>query len=89
MRRVQEPLTVQLSAHSDKLLLNLKIHEKKQSVKKIIKKREDIGVELYSVQQQLARLQVLLEGTESSSSGTREEKRRQDYYIDNLTHQLR
>lgn len=66
MQRVQEALTIQLSTQSAKL--DLDIHEKEQEVKKIIKKREDIGVELYSVQQQLARLQALLEGTESSGS---------------------
>lgn len=48
-------------------------------MKKMVKKREDIGVELYSVQQQLARLQALLEGTESSSAvmtGYRQEAER-------------
>jgi hypothetical protein len=34
----------------------------------VIKKREDVGVELYSLQQQLARLQALLEATEDSSN---------------------
>lgn len=77
MRRVQDALTKQLSEHSAKL--DLEIHEKDQSVKKMIKKREDIGVELYSVQQELARLQALLEGTESSSAvmtGYRQEAER-------------
>jgi len=66
MQRVQDALSLQLSTQSAKL--DLEIHEKEQSVKKIVKKREDIGVELYSIQQQLARLQALLEGTESSGS---------------------
>jgi chromosome segregation ATPase len=77
MKRVQDALTLQLSTHSSKL--NMEIHEKEQSVKKMVKKREDIGVELYSVQQQLARLQALLEGTESSSAvmtGYRQEAER-------------
>lgn len=37
-------------------------------MKRVIKKREDVGVELYSLQQQLARLQALLEATEDSSN---------------------
>ncbi|KAJ3395917.1 Coiled-coil domain-containing protein 40 [Lobulomyces angularis] len=77
MSRVQDALYKQLSEQNVKLDLDIK--EKEESVKKVIKKREDIGVELYSVQQQLARLQSILEGTEQSSSqmiGFKEEAER-------------
>ena len=69
MKRVQDALLTQLASQNQKL--DLQLLEKEESVKSIVKKRQDIGVELYSVQQHLARLQALLEGTEESCSSMR------------------
>lgn len=60
LRRVQEALRKQLSATKNKLAFEIK--EKEQAVHTARKHREEVGVELYSVQQQLARLQAALEG---------------------------
>ena len=66
MERVQETLFNQLKSHDSKL--EIQIREKNEALKRVIKNRENVGVELYSVQQQLARLQAVLEGTENSTS---------------------
>jgi coiled-coil domain-containing protein 40 len=64
MKRVQEALLKQLSEQEAKLSMELK--DKEEAVKKAAKKREEVGVELYSTQQQLARLQALLEGSQDN-----------------------
>ncbi|KAJ3279437.1 Coiled-coil domain-containing protein 40 [Borealophlyctis nickersoniae] len=64
MRRVQAALNKQLQEQYQKIQLDLK--DKEEAVRKAIKKREEIGVELYSLQQQLARQQALLEGSQDN-----------------------
>ena len=64
MQRVQAALYKQLSSYYEKLDLDLR--DKEEAVKKAVKKREQIGVEMYSVQQQLARLQAMLEGAQDN-----------------------
>lgn len=61
MARVQTGLTKQLKAADDKLTLELR--EKAEGVSQVKKKREAIGVDLYSCQQALAKLQLQLEHT--------------------------
>ncbi|KAJ3110385.1 Coiled-coil domain-containing protein 40 [Phlyctochytrium bullatum] len=77
MKRVQDALYKQLSEHLQKI--NLEMKDKEEAAKKIVKKREEVGVELYQSQQQLARLQALLEGTQENLAlikGYREEAER-------------
>lgn len=64
MKRVQDALNKQLTTHLEKL--TLEVRDKEEAVKKITKQREQIGIELYSVQEQLARLQATLEGAEDN-----------------------
>ncbi|KAJ3074995.1 Coiled-coil domain-containing protein 40 [Podochytrium sp. JEL0797] len=64
MERVQAALFKQLSDRDTKLSIEIK--DKEESVRKALKKREEVGVELYSTQQQLARLQALLEGAQDN-----------------------
>ena len=64
MKRVQDALKTQLSEHYEKL--SLEIRDKEEAAKKITKQREQIGIELYTVQEQLARLQATLEGAEDN-----------------------
>ncbi|KAJ3133055.1 Coiled-coil domain-containing protein 40 [Physocladia obscura] len=64
MQRVQNALFKQLSQQDTKLSIVIK--EKEEAVRKTLKKREEVGVELYSTQQQLARMQALLEGAQDN-----------------------
>lgn len=57
--KVQEALNQQLSRHNERVTLQLA--EKNESLKKLVKHREEIGVTLYGAQQQLAKLQLQLE----------------------------
>ena len=66
MKRVQDALLKQLTDQDTKLSMELK--DKEEAVKKAVKRREEVGVELYATQQQLARLQALLEGSEDNMS---------------------
>jgi Rad3-related DNA helicase len=59
MRRFQQRLNEILQRRSEKLELELREIREAVTVKK--KEREDIGVELYGVQQELARYQLTLE----------------------------
>ena len=56
MIRMQDALTKYLSKQLNKL--NLEIKEKSQELKKLTSDREEIGVNLYGIQQQLAKQQV-------------------------------
>ncbi|KAI8928705.1 hypothetical protein BC831DRAFT_77433 [Entophlyctis helioformis] len=74
MKRVQDAISVQLKKHMQKL--ELEIREKEEMCRKETKHREEAGVELYTLQQQLARLQAMLEGSEDNFAiirGLREE----------------
>mmetsp|Transcript_57425 Transcript_57425/g.134677 ORF Transcript_57425/g.134677 Transcript_57425/m.134677 type:complete len:887 (+) Transcript_57425:76-2736(+) len=59
MGRVQAAMLRQLQAQHERVSLNLR--EKQEEYKKLVKHREEIGVTLYSSQQQLAKLQLQLE----------------------------
>ncbi|KAI8593523.1 hypothetical protein BDZ88DRAFT_503833 [Geranomyces variabilis] len=77
MERVQAALYAQLSAQRARLVLELR--EKEEAVRVTVAKREQVGVELYSLQQQLARQQAMLEGTQDNLAvvrGLREEAER-------------
>ncbi|KAJ3273921.1 Coiled-coil domain-containing protein 40 [Terramyces sp. JEL0728] len=64
LQRVQQAIYNQLSKYEQKLILD--VREKEEQKTKEIKKREDAGVELYTLQQQLARLQAIYEGAEEN-----------------------
>ncbi|KAJ3307214.1 Coiled-coil domain-containing protein 40 [Kappamyces sp. JEL0829] len=64
LERVQKAIFEQLSRHEQKLVLE--VREKEEQATKETKRREDAGVELYNLQQQLARLQSTYEGAEEN-----------------------
>ena len=64
LKPVQAALFEQLSQNHERLVLELR--EKDEELSRVTKKREDIGVELYGVQQQLAKLQMQLETTHNN-----------------------
>jgi chromosome segregation ATPase len=66
MGRVQAALKAQLSAAYDRAEAELR--EQEEAREKARRAREEVGVELYGVQQQLARLQAQLEGATSGVS---------------------
>ncbi|KAL2912923.1 Coiled-coil domain-containing protein 40 [Polyrhizophydium stewartii] len=77
MKPIQDAIFKQLSKHMQKL--ELEIREKEEACRKEVKHREEVGVELYTLQQQLARLQAMLEGAEDNFGiirGLREEGER-------------
>ncbi|KAJ3318182.1 Coiled-coil domain-containing protein 40 [Boothiomyces sp. JEL0866] len=64
LQRVQKAIFNQLSKYEQKLILD--VREREEQKNKEIKKREDAGVELYTLQQQLARMQAMYEGAEEN-----------------------
>lgn len=64
LRPVQAALFQQLSQNHERLVLELR--EKEEELTRVMKRREDTGVELYGVQQQLAKLQMQLETTHNN-----------------------
>ena len=83
MKRVQDAIYDQLSKHKQKLELELR--EKEEEAKKGVSKREDIGVELYNLQQQLARSQAMLEGTEDNYSVIRSLREEADRHLKHVS----
>jgi hypothetical protein len=78
MKRVQDALFEQLSKYKSKLELD--IREREEESRKTIGLRENIGVELYNFQQNLAQSQAMQESAEDSLNviqGMREEAERQ------------
>lgn len=59
--RIRAVLEKQLSDQNVRLTEDLR--EKDEDLKRLKKKKEDVGVDLYGVQQQLARMQLMLEKT--------------------------
>jgi hypothetical protein len=77
MKRIQNALFVQLKDKGQKV--DLEVREKEEEVKKASTQREQIGVDLYQAQQNLARLQGLLESSHDNFNvirGIREETER-------------
>ncbi len=61
MQRLQNAMTKQLTAEHERV--DLKLREKEEEVRKIKKRREEVGVQLYGVQHQLAKMQTTFERT--------------------------
>lgn len=59
MERAQKALAVQLKEAQEKLKGQL--YEKSEEIKRVTLERESLGVQLYGLQQQLARTQIMLE----------------------------
>ncbi|CAN0190282.1 unnamed protein product [Pylaiella littoralis] len=80
MDRVQEALYNQLLQTYERVSEELR--DKDADVKKLRKRREAVGVELYAMQQQLAKLQVALEQTHADFNGLGEGRARAELDAD-------
>jgi hypothetical protein len=74
MQRVQEALLGQLKQTHTRLTEELRVN--KEDLNRTDQKRETVGVELYGQQQQLARLQLMLENTHEAFSKCSQERAR-------------
>lgn len=74
MERVQAALTKQLSDQLDRVEAELR--EAEEAREKSKKAREDAGLELYGIQQQLARVQVTLDGTTNNVAALQDIRRK-------------
>ncbi len=64
--RIRDALRKQLEGVNEKITADLRLQT--EAVTRILKRREDVGVELYGVQQQLAKLQNAVEKAHDSFS---------------------
>ena len=64
--RIRDALRKQLEGVNEKITADLRLQT--EAVSRILKRREDVGVELYGVQQQLAKLQNAVEKAHDSFS---------------------
>eukprot|EP00752_Nemacystus_decipiens_P014632 g13029.t2 len=80
MDRVQEALYNQLLQTYERV--SEELQDKEADVKKLRKRREFVGVELYAMQQQLAKLQVALEQTHADFNGLGEGRARAELDAD-------
>lgn len=68
--RIRAALSKQLQDQQQRISEELR--EKGEGLKRLRKKKEDVGVELYGVQQQLARMQIMLEKTHENFNAVRQ-----------------
>ena len=73
MERVQVALQKQLQQRYDRVEEELR--DKREEASRTAAQREELGVELYSVQQQLAKLQMQLETTQQNATTVAEARR--------------
>lgn len=76
MKRFQAALNSHLTKQDDKISLELRDLDETLRVKK--KVREDLGVELYGVQQELARYQMMLEQKHDTVAGLKQERQKEE-----------
>uniref|UniRef100_A0A0C3T1B1 Coiled-coil domain-containing protein 39 n=1 Tax=Guillardia theta (strain CCMP2712) TaxID=905079 RepID=A0A0C3T1B1_GUITC len=67
--RIRAALTKQLEDQQRKVTEDLR--EKDEELRRLVRQKEDVGVELYGVQQQLARMQIMLEKAHESFNNVR------------------
>ncbi|CAG9332362.1 unnamed protein product [Blepharisma stoltei] len=82
MRNLQGALKSQLSAELERL--NLQLREKEETLKKFRRDREDVGVQLYGVQQQLAKMQMNYERTRDNYNIIKKYREESDEQLDVL-----
>ncbi|ORZ41356.1 hypothetical protein BCR44DRAFT_1494866 [Catenaria anguillulae PL171] len=76
MKRVQDALHKQLTSADERLTLELR--EKEEALRKTRQEREQVGVELYALQQQLAKLQQSLEDSHATYAVIKSHRERAD-----------
>lgn len=70
MEQVQQRLQKQLEERYDHVMAELR--EKKEDAERSEKEREEVGVELYGIQQHLAKLQMQLENAQNNAASVAE-----------------
>lgn len=82
MTRFQNALKQHLSDQKEKLTLDLR--EIEEAVRRSKKQREDVGVELYKQQQELARTQLLLEQRHEELENTSKMRGEQEQLLNSV-----
>ncbi|XP_046567885.1 coiled-coil domain-containing protein 40-like [Haliotis rubra] len=82
MRRFQNALKNHLDKQNEKVSLELRELEENLRSKK--KNREDLGVELYGVQQELARYQMMLEQNHDEYSNLNQDRQHEEQQLDEV-----
>jgi coiled-coil domain-containing protein 40 len=83
MLRAQNALTAQLKETQQRLQLQLV--KKENDLKQAASERETLGVQLYTLQQQLARVQIILESAHNDHKSTVDIRRQEEELLHNLT----
>lgn len=86
LKRVQEVLKSQLTTRKTKLEEELR--EKKEALKVAKQKREDVGVDLYGFQQNLAKLQLMLEKSQDRRQAMAESRRKVEEEVVDIKRKL-
>ncbi|CAL1527056.1 unnamed protein product [Lymnaea stagnalis] len=82
MKRFQAALKSHLTKQNDKMTLELRELNENVRVKK--KEREDLGVELYGVQQELARYQMILEQQHDKVATLKQERQKEEQELTDI-----
>ncbi|KAH9504072.1 Coiled-coil domain-containing protein 40 [Bulinus truncatus] len=82
MKRFQAALKAHLGKQNEKFTLELRDLTEKTRVKK--KEREDLGVELYGVQQELAKYQMMLEQQHDQVAHLKQERQKEEQELNDI-----
>jgi chromosome segregation ATPase len=83
MDRIQATLTKKLKETN--YSLNIELLEKKDELKKVTLDRETIGVQLYALQQQLARIQLMLENAHNEHNRILDNRLNEEELLKNIS----
>lgn len=84
MERAQNALLAQLK--ESKARLKTELYEKNEDVKRIVLEREGQGVQLYGLQQQLARIQITLENAHNEYNTIVDKRLQEEEMLRNVSH---
>lgn len=83
MERAQKALITQLKENQQRVAADL--YEKEEEIKRLTQQREVLGVDLYNLQQQLAKLQVSLENSHNEFNSILDAKLQEDDLVNKIT----
>ncbi|TYZ59261.1 hypothetical protein PybrP1_010344 [[Pythium] brassicae (nom. inval.)] len=86
MQRIQKVLFEQLVGNDERISLELR--EKEEELRRVKQAREDVGVSLYGVQQQLAQLQMALEASHRKLNAIHDERFQSEDQLDDWKESL-
>ena len=82
MKRFQTALNKQLTRQNEKVTLELR--ELEESLRSRKKEREDLGVDLYGIQQELARYQMMLEKNHDEHSEVQQVRKQEEQQLEDV-----